>query len=294
MPAQRKAELLEKRTRRALTRWSLTWRACSSAARRPAIASQIREAFHELMDEANGVTHATVTSAVPLSEDELKAVTDKLSRDDRRFCCRQDSGRGGHTRRARRPDRRPADRRQHAEPLAGAQAPPRGSRAMTLDKAGVERELRESWERIRTLVDSLSAVEMVEPGVVEDWSVKDLLGHMAFWAGKAAADLKLLGEGRPEAVETPGGDEQVNKWNAREAAARKGKSLPELRAEWLSRATRTRRRRCMRRDAGPAGDRGQGLEPAQPLPRRHNPSLPRTRGAHPCLAKTTGDDRSLE
>lgn len=47
--------------------------------KKTAIAPQIREAFQELVDQANGITHATVTSAVPLSAEELKAVTDKLS-----------------------------------------------------------------------------------------------------------------------------------------------------------------------------------------------------------------------
>ncbi len=46
--------------------------------KKTAIAPQIREAFQELVDRANGITHATVTSAVPLSSDEIKAVTDRL------------------------------------------------------------------------------------------------------------------------------------------------------------------------------------------------------------------------
>ncbi len=43
-----------------------------------AIASQVKEAFQELMDEAQGISHATVTSAIPLEPDELTAVRDKL------------------------------------------------------------------------------------------------------------------------------------------------------------------------------------------------------------------------
>ena len=43
------------------------------------IAPQIREAFQELVDRSRGISHAIVTSAVPLSEDELKAATERLS-----------------------------------------------------------------------------------------------------------------------------------------------------------------------------------------------------------------------
>jgi len=40
---------------------------------------QIREAFKELLDGAKGISHATVTSAVPLIPDDVKAVTQRLT-----------------------------------------------------------------------------------------------------------------------------------------------------------------------------------------------------------------------
>jgi len=46
--------------------------------RKTSLAPQIRDAFQELTDEARGIRHATVTSAVPLSPDDLRAVTDKV------------------------------------------------------------------------------------------------------------------------------------------------------------------------------------------------------------------------
>jgi F-type H+-transporting ATPase subunit delta len=44
-----------------------------------ALAPQVHEAFQELVDEAEGVSHATVTSAVPLSPDDVKAITQRLT-----------------------------------------------------------------------------------------------------------------------------------------------------------------------------------------------------------------------
>ncbi len=104
---------------------------------------------------------------------------------------------------------------------------------MTFDKAAAGRELRESWDGIKRLVDSLPEREMTEVPVVEGWTVKDLLGHMAFWAEKAAEDLKLSAADRFAEIETPGGDEQVDAWNAREAERRKGLSLAQVREEWV-------------------------------------------------------------
>ena len=44
-----------------------------------ALGPQIREAFQELIDEAKGISHATVTSAVPLGAGDVTAITQKLA-----------------------------------------------------------------------------------------------------------------------------------------------------------------------------------------------------------------------
>ena len=45
---------------------------------RTALAAQVAEAFQELLDAQRGIAHAEVTTAVPLSEGEAKAVAAKL------------------------------------------------------------------------------------------------------------------------------------------------------------------------------------------------------------------------
>ncbi len=73
---------------------------------------------------------------------------------------------------------------------------------------------------------------MSVPGVVDEWSMKDLLGHIAFWAEKAAHDLQVIAAGRESEVEVPGSEQVTNQWNAREAAARKDETLAEARGEF--------------------------------------------------------------
>ncbi|MDO8615128.1 MAG: ATP synthase F1 subunit delta [Dehalococcoidia bacterium] len=46
---------------------------------RTALGPQIAEAYQELLDAAKGVSHAAVTTAVPLSPEDLKAVERRLS-----------------------------------------------------------------------------------------------------------------------------------------------------------------------------------------------------------------------
>jgi len=74
---------------------------------------------------------------------------------------------------------------------------------------------------------------MLEPGVVEEWSVKDLLGHIAFWANRASNTLTEVAANRGDQVPGTESQAETDEWNAREAAARKDKTLPELRQEFL-------------------------------------------------------------
>ncbi len=92
---------------------------------------------------------------------------------------------------------------------------------MTVDKSAIRSDLDKAWKDLSSLVDSIPERELMQPGVVEEWSVKDLFGHMAFWANKAATDLEALTTGAERKIETPGSEKAVDEWNAREAAARR-------------------------------------------------------------------------
>lgn len=100
-------------------------------------------------------------------------------------------------------------------------------------KADVEREMTDAWRALGSTVDSFSDPELEQQGVIEGWTGKDLLGHIAFWANKAAADLQHIAGGRPEEVEVPGSEQAVDEWNEREQKARQGKTLSDVREEWL-------------------------------------------------------------
>ena len=99
-------------------------------------------------------------------------------------------------------------------------------------QADVLKSLDQSWHELCELIDSMSEPEMVEPGVVEVWSIKDLLGHMAFWADRAANTLAEVKAGRGAEVPGPETETELDEWNAREFAVREGKNLAQLREEW--------------------------------------------------------------
>ena len=99
-------------------------------------------------------------------------------------------------------------------------------------RSDVLRSLDHSWDELRDVIDSMSEPEMVEQGVVEDWSIKDLLGHMAFWADRAVNTLTEVKAGRGAQVPGPENETELDEWNARESAAREGKNLTQLREDW--------------------------------------------------------------
>ena len=100
-------------------------------------------------------------------------------------------------------------------------------------KADVERELLEAWEALGSAVDSFSDMELEQPGVVESWSIKDLLGHIAFWAQQAAKNMQLIADGRADDVQRPSDEKALDGWNEREWRVRRARSLSDVREEWL-------------------------------------------------------------
>ena len=92
----------------------------------------------------------------------------------------------------------------------------------------VRRLIDESWEQLQRELAAIPPDRLEEPGAVGEWSVKDLMAHLAVWDDVAAskAQRHLTGEQFPES-------EQLT-WqelNDREHAARAGWSVEQARRE---------------------------------------------------------------
>ncbi len=98
-------------------------------------------------------------------------------------------------------------------------------------KPHVLERLDAEWRAFSDLLDSIPDDEMDWPSVVDQWCLKELLGHINFWADKAAHDVRASAAGKLDEIELPvGGQPMVDEWNAREAARGKAMSPAELRA----------------------------------------------------------------
>ena len=86
--------------------------------------------------------------------------------------------------------------------------------------------LDKAWSALGDSYAGLTAAEMLAPGVAGDWSVKDMLAHVATWEEEALKYLPLvLAGGRPPRYASYGG---IDAFNARMTEAKRGLSLAEV------------------------------------------------------------------
>lgn len=77
-------------------------------------------------------------------------------------------------------------------------------------------------------LDGLSEADMTSERTLGDWSIKDLLSHLAFWEEQAISMLRLVAEGRASDVVRPVNPQQIKSWNAREVANRRDLPLAAI------------------------------------------------------------------
>jgi len=100
-----------------------------------------------------------------------------------------------------------------------------------VSKADLQQRISQERAALEAALAGLSDARMLEAGVVGAWSVKDLLGHMAFWAQEAAKNTELVKAGRQDQIVRPDTSKALDRWNAREQRLRAGRSLGEVRYE---------------------------------------------------------------
>jgi hypothetical protein len=86
--------------------------------------------------------------------------------------------------------------------------------------------LEAAWAALRESYAGVPESKLVEPGVVDDWSVKDVLAHVTTWEQEALRHLPLIiAGGRPPRYAAQGG---IDAFNARATEAGRRLSLAEV------------------------------------------------------------------
>jgi uncharacterized protein (TIGR03083 family) len=84
-----------------------------------------------------------------------------------------------------------------------------------------------AWTAFQALYSGLPDAQLLEPGVIGAWSVRDILAHVTIWEEEALRHLPLIiAGGRPPRYVTYGG---IDAFNARLIAEKRGLSLADVR-----------------------------------------------------------------
>ena len=64
-----------------------------------------------------------------------------------------------------------------------------------------------SWAELQAAIEGIPEERLSEPGVAGEWSVKDVLAHVAFWEGRAIGIVERALNGEPDPP--PGPDFEI-------------------------------------------------------------------------------------
>jgi len=95
-----------------------------------------------------------------------------------------------------------------------------------MDRQQLLNKLDKAWAAFKESYTGLSELQLTEPGVTGDWSVKDILAHVTTWEEEALKYLPLISKGgRPPRYITYGG---IDAFNAQMSEQKRGLALADV------------------------------------------------------------------
>ncbi len=96
-----------------------------------------------------------------------------------------------------------------------------------MDRQRLLKQLDKAWAALQESYAGLTVAQLTEPGVIGDWSVKDILAHVTTWEEEANKYLPLINEGGrlPRYSIEYGG---IDAFNALRTEQKRGLSLSDV------------------------------------------------------------------
>lgn len=108
-------------------------------------------------------------------------------------------------------------------------------------KAELLEMMQHGYTTFEALLAPLSAAQLTEPGVSGDWSIKDILVHLATWQGRAAQILEAAGRNEKAQLDPPvSNDEEMNRFNDATFAANRSRPLAQAQQDFRTSYQRLR------------------------------------------------------
>jgi len=92
------------------------------------------------------------------------------------------------------------------------------------------------------MLEDLPEASMLEPGVIGNWSIKDILNHLSMWEGQLITLLFQVSRGMEKPTTLHFGKETMEEINQRWYAASQDRSLDLIWQDWVSVRKQTLRR----------------------------------------------------
>jgi hypothetical protein len=100
-----------------------------------------------------------------------------------------------------------------------------------MEKEEILDQLDSSREQLLVLLEPLSDEALLQPGVMGEWSVADILAHLTAWESELVTALLQIDKGKkPERWLSANAD--VEGYNAGRYAENKGRDLDRIFADW--------------------------------------------------------------
>ena len=112
--------------------------------------------------------------------------------------------------------------------MAAKRARRRASKGVAWKRRAIARMTRSRAATLK-LLGRLPDEALLRPGTQGEWSIKDVLVHIAAWEEEGAERLRLIARGRADRVHFFDDMAEADRYNARAVAAARRTSLPAMR-----------------------------------------------------------------
>lgn len=103
-------------------------------------------------------------------------------------------------------------------------------------KAGLLAEIEDTHAALEATLARIPSERMTAPEVAGDWSVKDVLAHIAVWRSRAITRLFKAEQGQPPKLDVPPSIKQLPNWvdvlNAQDYETQKDRPLERVQADF--------------------------------------------------------------
>src|SRR2546425_384656 len=100
------------------------------------------------------------------------------------------------------------------------------------DKASILDEMRTQYAALEEILTPLDKTQMTTEGVIPNWSIKDMLAHIASWHHRLLAWLHAAIRNEEPTISGPNSVEEMDALNAQFYQENKSRSLDEVLTEF--------------------------------------------------------------